>query len=202
MEAAVELADPRPDDHVLDVATGTGAVLRALARLPSRPSTVTGLDKSDEMLARVPSLPVGWSVARGHATRLPFQAARFDVVFASYVLHLLGPPTLRRALGEMRRVTKPGGRVVTVTPVAPRSCLARPYELTVAALAQLSEGSLGLRGMDPRQELVRHGFEPDKARYVHGGYPSLCATRRSSGRRNGCRRLPRRWLIPNRSRRP
>ncbi|MQA74323.1 MAG: hypothetical protein GEU88_08310 [Solirubrobacterales bacterium] len=47
VEAAVELADPGPEDHVLDVATGTGAVLRALVRRPSRPATVTGLDKSD-----------------------------------------------------------------------------------------------------------------------------------------------------------
>ncbi|MQA74322.1 MAG: methyltransferase domain-containing protein [Solirubrobacterales bacterium] len=132
------------------------------------------------MLARIPSLPAGWSLARANATRLPFQAAGFDVVLASYLLHLLDRPALRRAVGEMRRVTKPGGRVVTVTPVAPRSCLGWPYQLTVAALAQLSDNSLGLRGMDPRQELVRHGLEPIKARYVHRGYPSLCVLARAN----------------------
>jgi ubiquinone/menaquinone biosynthesis C-methylase UbiE len=183
--AAIELAAPRPEERLLDVGTGTGAVLRALARLRSRPTVAIGLDSSERMLARVPSLPEGWRLERGEATNLPFAAGEFDVVIASYVLHLLEPPSLARVMSEVRRVLKPRGRFVTVTPVAPRSRLRRPYELIVAALAPLNGSSLGLRPLDPRAELTRSGLEPVAARYVHRGYPSLCVVARPADRRTG-----------------
>lgn len=172
--AAIELASPRPEDRLLDVGTGTGAVLRALAQRRSRPAVAIGIDSSRGMLARVPSLPAGWRLERADATSLPFLAEEFDVVIASYVLHLLDPPRLGRVLSELRRVLKLQGRLATVTPVAPRSHLHRPYELIVAALAPLNGSSLGLRPLDPRPELARYGLEPVTARYVHRGYPSLC----------------------------
>jgi ubiquinone/menaquinone biosynthesis C-methylase UbiE len=185
LAAAIELADPRPEERLLDVGTGTGAVLRALARCRSRPAVAIGIDSSDRMLARVPSLPEGWRLERGEASDLQFVAGEFDVVLASYVLHLLEPPRLARVLSEVRRVLNPQGRLVTVTPVAPRSRLRRPYELIVAALAPLSGSSLGLRPLDPRPELSRHGLEPMTARYIHRGYPSLCVVARPAERRTG-----------------
>ncbi len=130
------------------------------------------------MLARVPALPVGWRLERGDATALPFSAEEFDIVIASYLLHLLDQESLGRILSEMRRVLRPGGHAVTVTPHAPRSCLGAPYELTVAALARFDRNSLGLRAFDPRPELARHGLVPVRARYVHRGYPSLCVLAR------------------------
>jgi ubiquinone/menaquinone biosynthesis C-methylase UbiE len=178
--AAVDLANPRPEDRVLDVATGTGAVLRALARRRSRPAVAIGLDRSQRMLARVPSLSPGWTLERGDATALPFPAGEFDLVIASYLLHLLDPSSLGSALSEIRRVLKPGGRLTTVTPIAPRSRLRRPYELTIAALVRLTGSSLGLQPMDPRQELARYGLAPLRARYVHRGYPSLCVLARAT----------------------
>jgi ubiquinone/menaquinone biosynthesis C-methylase UbiE len=174
IDAAIELAAPRPEDHLLDVATGTGAVLRTLARRTPRPVVAIGLDRSEGMLERIPPLPPGWGLERGNATKLPFTAEEFDIVIASYLLHLLDTASLERALGEMRRVLKPGGRVVTVTPMAPRSLLAAPYRMIVAALGLISGSSLGLRPMDPRRDFARCGLVPVRARYVRGGYPSLC----------------------------
>ncbi len=179
--AAVELADVLPHDRVLDVATGTGAVLMALARLRPPPAVAIGLDSSEEMMARVPSLPAGWSLERGDVISLPFPVEQFDVVIASHVLHLLNPAQLDRALSEMRRVLKPGGRAVAVTPVAPRSCLGPPYRRIMDRIAHFSESSLGLRPMDPRPRLPRFGLKPVRARYVHRGYPSLCVLARATG---------------------
>jgi ubiquinone/menaquinone biosynthesis C-methylase UbiE len=172
--AALDLASPHARDHLLDVATGTGAVLRVLARRRSRPTRATGIDRSPAMLDRVPPLPPGWTLRQADATELPFAPASFDVVIASYLLHLLDPARLRQALGEMRRVLTPGGRVVTVTPVAPRSELEAVYRLVVRALGLIDEHSLGLRPLDPRRDLTRSGFVPIRSRYVRGGYPSLC----------------------------
>lgn len=176
--AAVELATPRADESVLDVATGTGAVLRALAQRNPRPAAAIGIDRSQAMLKRAPPLPAGWRLESGDVTRLPFPDERFDAVIASFVLHLLDQASLERALEEIRRVLRTGGRVVTLTPIAPRSWLGRPYELLVAALAPLSDSSLGLRPLDPRRDLDRRGLSPVTARYVHRGYPSLCVLAR------------------------
>lgn len=174
IDAALELANPQSGEVVLDVATGTGAVLRALAQRKPRPAAAIGIDRSQAMLERVRQLPTGWRLDRGDATSLPFPGERFDVVIASFVLHLLDQASLERALHEIRRVLRTGGRAVTVTPVAPRSLLRRPYELIVAALAPLSRSSLGLRPLDPRGDLARFGLIPVGARYIHRGYPSLC----------------------------
>jgi ubiquinone/menaquinone biosynthesis C-methylase UbiE len=178
--AALDLAAPRSEDHLLDVATGTGAVLRILARREVRPAVVVGVDRSAGMLNHVPPLPGGWTLKQADATEMQFPPASFDVVVASYVLHLLDPPGVERALGEMRRMLKPGGRVVTVTPLAPRSRLRALYRLIVAALGLISAHALGLRPMDPRPALARSGLPPVKGRYVHSGYPSLCVLARAS----------------------
>jgi SAM-dependent methyltransferase len=172
--AALRLAAPHSEDRLLDLATGTGAVLRMLARRTPRPAVAIGVDRSKAMLERVRPLPAGWRLERGDATELPFAPKTFEVVIASYLLHLLDAPRLELALGEVRRVLKPGGRFVTVTPVAPRSHLETAYRAIVAGLGLISESSLGLRPMDPSRELVRSGLVPVRRRYVRGGYPSLC----------------------------
>jgi ubiquinone/menaquinone biosynthesis C-methylase UbiE len=172
--AALELAAPQSEDRLLDLATGTGAVLRMLARRAPRPAVAIGLDSSKGMLERVPPLPAGWRLERGDVTDLPFPPESFEVVIAAYLLHLLDVPSLERALGDVRRVLKPGGRFVTVTPVAPRSRLEAAYRAIVAGLGPISESSLVLRPMDPSRELARSGLVPVRGRYVRGGYPSLC----------------------------
>ncbi|MDQ3350080.1 MAG: methyltransferase domain-containing protein, partial [Acidobacteriota bacterium] len=53
MRAALNLARPGEDDRLLDVGTGTGAVLKWLARDARRPRQATGVDSSAAMLARV-----------------------------------------------------------------------------------------------------------------------------------------------------
>lgn len=179
---AIELADPRPNDSLLDLATGTGAVLGELARRGTRPDVAIGVDTSERMLARAQPLPPGWGLERADASRLPFEDEQFDCVIACYVLHLLDPPTLGRTLGETARVLRPGGRAVTVTPAVPRSSLASLYELIAAGVARVSASSLGLRPMDPGPELARSGLMPVTGRYVRGGYPSLCVLARPAAR--------------------
>lgn len=133
LRAALDLAEVRPSERLLDLGTGTGAVLRELARRPSRPGEAVGVDVSAAMLAHAPALPSSWRLVQADATDLPFGDASFDVAVAAYLLHLLERDVFVRALAEARRVLRPGGRLVTVTPAAPCSLLARPY----AALARL-----------------------------------------------------------------
>jgi len=179
VEAALDLARPRAGDVLLDAGTGTGAVLRALAARGDRPGAAVGVDASAAMLARVPRLPAGWRLRCAELEALPFEDASFDVALAAYVLHVLSAPARAAALGELRRVLRPGGRLVTVTPVLPRRALSRPVWLALAGLARAAPRRFcGLRPLDPRPELLGAGFRLERARTVRGGYYSLCLAAR------------------------
>jgi ubiquinone/menaquinone biosynthesis C-methylase UbiE len=168
LATAGELAAPRASERLLDVATGTGGLLRELSRRRAQPAEVVGIDVSPSMLAVAAThdLPTGWRLLSGDATRLPFPERRFDVVTACYLLHLLDQEGRTRVTAEIARVLRAGGRVVTVT-VESRRPVGR------AALRRLPRPS-GLRPLDPTDELRAAGFEPLRARFVRDGWPSLC----------------------------
>jgi demethylmenaquinone methyltransferase/2-methoxy-6-polyprenyl-1,4-benzoquinol methylase len=163
IETALDLAEPRSTDRLLDVATGTGAVLRALAERVPRPDEAFGVDASAAMLARVPALPDGWRLVRADARALPFPDARFDVATCAYLLHLLPREERGFVLGEIGPVLPAGGRLATVTPVAPPTGLGRALRRIVSRYL-----------LDPRADLERANFTVRAARYVRAGYPSLC----------------------------
>jgi ubiquinone/menaquinone biosynthesis C-methylase UbiE len=168
LAAAAELAAPGESDRLLDVATGTGGLLRQLSRQGSRPAEVVGIDRSTSMLAvaSAKGLPAEWRLLESDAESLPFRDQRFDVVTACYLLHLLDREARARTIAELARVVLPGGRVVTVT-VESRRPVAR------AALGRLPK-RLGLRPLDPRHELRAAGLEPQRAKFVRDCWPSLC----------------------------
>lgn len=179
VRAALDLARPTPEALLLDAATGTGAALRELAARPGRPRVAVGVDASRAMLERVPELPPGWSLRRAQLESLPLGTASFDIVLALYVLHVLAPPVRAAALLELRRVLRPGGRLVTVTPVIPRRGISRPLWLGLARLAEVTPRLCGLRPLDPRAELREAGFHLERARTIRTGYYSLCVAARA-----------------------
>ena len=107
---ALTLMAPNPGTKVLEVGVGTGIGLS----LYPQECHVTGIDFSPQMLERA-----GDRVAReGLATQLfqmdaadlRFPDASFDVVYAPYVISVVPDPVT--VLREMRRVCRPGGRLV------------------------------------------------------------------------------------------
>ena len=102
--------DPKPGDLILDVAAGTGTVSRILADCGAE---VTALDFSAGMIAearrRHGDHPL-IEFTQGDATDLPFPDNTFDVTTVSFGLRNVQEP--KKALTEMYRVTKPGGRIV------------------------------------------------------------------------------------------
>ncbi|HEV8228545.1 MAG TPA: class I SAM-dependent methyltransferase [Candidatus Limnocylindria bacterium] len=108
--ALVADLDARPNDLVLDVATGTGLVAAELARRYG--CRVVGLDRSADMLAaaaRRDGLISG--LVNGRAERLPFADATFDHVTFTYLLRYVDDPAA--TLRELARVLKPGGRLAS-----------------------------------------------------------------------------------------
>jgi ubiquinone/menaquinone biosynthesis C-methylase UbiE len=108
--ARLELAE---GDDVLDVGCGTGEDALALAaRTPG--AAVIGVDADAEKIAeahrRALGVPRPVDFRVGDAYRLEFESAAFDAVRADKVFHHLDDPA--KALAEMVRVARPGGRVV------------------------------------------------------------------------------------------
>lgn len=170
----LDLVAVAPGEELLDVATGTAALLEELARRERRPRTAVGLDSSRAMLALAPSLPEGWRLEQADATAMPYPDGSFDVVTACYLLHVLQPAPRRAAIAEIARLVRPGGRVATLTIAPPRGALARVLSAPVRAAAERSSGRLqGLSPLDPGAELAAAGLrETARARSL-AGYPSL-----------------------------
>ena len=175
LAAAVDLADAREDDVLLDVGTGTGGLLHALAHRAQRPRKAIGIDVSATMLDEVGPLPEGWSAETADARCLRFEDGTFSVVTAAYLLHVVDDAGRDRIIREVRRVLAPGGRFVVVTPARPRTRLARMLYAPLAAAGD-SEGGprSAFRPLDPRAELETAGFTVADARHVRRGYPSIC----------------------------
>lgn len=105
-----------PGDRVLDVGTGPGYLALAASRLVGADGAAAGIDAAPEMIERARLL----AARRGSkaeylvasAERLPFDDHTFDVVVSRLVLHHLPYDVKLRALREMARVLRPGGRLL------------------------------------------------------------------------------------------
>jgi SAM-dependent methyltransferase len=105
----VDSANLVAGQSVLDVACGTGVLARE-ARLRSAPTGyVAGLDPSPGMLAVAKELTPSVDWRQGTAESIPFPDASFDAVISQFGLMFMDPD---RAVREMLRVLKPGGRLV------------------------------------------------------------------------------------------
>jgi ubiquinone/menaquinone biosynthesis C-methylase UbiE len=110
----------QPGQRVLDVGCGPGTDTIPLARYVGPSGQVVGVDYDPEMIAEAEERALRAGVSawvkheRADATALPFAANYFDACRSERVLpHLLDPA---KALSEVARVTKPGGRVVVFDP--------------------------------------------------------------------------------------
>jgi len=110
---AVSVARIRAGERVLDVASGSGDLARAVA---ARGAEVWMSDINGPMLARGRDrmIDAGLMIpaVRCDAERLPFADAQFDCVSVGFGLRNMTRKDA--ALAEMRRVLKPGGRLVVL----------------------------------------------------------------------------------------
>jgi demethylmenaquinone methyltransferase / 2-methoxy-6-polyprenyl-1,4-benzoquinol methylase len=177
-EAAV-----RPGDRVLDACCGTGDLALACERAGGR---VVGLDFSERMLERARRKSDGVEWVRGDLLELPFEDGSFDAATVGFGVRNVAD--LERALAELRRVLRPGGRLGILEITTPRGPLRLFYGLwfdrVVPLLGKLLRGGsaytylpASVRRFPAAEELTalleRAGFAAVSARLFAGGIVAL-----------------------------
>jgi len=133
---AVRVANDRPAQRILGVGVGTGLSLPHFRR----DSQVTGIDISEEMLAKArrrverEKLDHVQALHVMDAEHLEFEENSFDAVLALYVASVVPSPA--RFAAEMRRVCIPGGTIVLVNHFTSENWALRWMERRLAHLAR------------------------------------------------------------------
>lgn len=145
----------RAKGKVLEVAVGTGR------NLPYYPKDIdlTGIDLSPETLeiarARVAELGMDVELQEADGQALPFEDATFDTVVAG--LCMCNFPDPLKAVGEIKRVLKPGGKLVALDHVRSPVLPVRLGQKVLNPLMVRIEGDHITR--EPLEYYAHHGFE-------------------------------------------
>ncbi len=133
-----EALQPSPGERVLEIGPGTGYYTLDLAEWVAPDGQVENLDIQQEMLDHTMRRAAERDLRNirptaGDAQALPYENGRFD---AAVLVTVLGEvPDQHRALGELRRVLRPGGRLVV------GELLGDPHMVTAGALRARAEAA-------------------------------------------------------------
>ncbi len=191
-----DLAAVQPGERALDLACGTGDIAAAVA---ARGARVTGLDITFRMIELARARPgpphATWIVA--DILAIPFRSETFNLVTTGYGLRNVAD--LDRALDEIARVLRPGGRLLSLDFDRPDSWIVRTLYLAYLTVVGATLGFI-LHG-DPNtyryipesirlypgaqrvsDRMAAHGFERAHHLPVLGGLMAIhVATRSGSG---------------------
>jgi demethylmenaquinone methyltransferase/2-methoxy-6-polyprenyl-1,4-benzoquinol methylase len=154
--ACVDMLAIEPPARVLDLCTGTADLLIEALERDSRTSGL-GLDLSMEMLSRGVrklcrrGLSTRAALVSGDAERLPFESGTFDAALVAFGIRNVGDPL--EALREVKRVLRPGGRLVVLEFSMPQGWRGQLYRIyftrVLPRLGGLVSGDGGAYGYLP-----------------------------------------------------
>jgi phosphatidylethanolamine/phosphatidyl-N-methylethanolamine N-methyltransferase len=156
-EQAIARMDLRPDEWLLDIGIGTGLSLD----LYPRSLNVVGVDLSEGMLGKAQQRIREMNLARSRlaladALRLPFEDNSFDHILVSHVITVVSDPV--KLIGEIRRVGKPGCRIVIINHFQSGNTIVALFEKWLCPLCQ----KIGWRSDLALEDLIKQtGLEVD-----------------------------------------
>lgn len=156
---AIRKAALQSNNKALDVCCGTGKLTLALAEQVGSEGKVIGLDFCEAMLETaeraISNSPVKdiITLVQGNALSLPFNDNEFDCVITGFGLRNL--PDINKALAEMYRVTRPGGKVISLELAKPTAPVLKQlyyfyFEKILPSLGKLKVGTDGLYSWLPQ----------------------------------------------------
>lgn len=154
-------------DHALDVGTGTGEMAFELAQLVGEGGHVIGLDLSHDMLkvarqkASALKLPCNVEFVQGNALELPYEDDSFDGATSGFALRNV--TDIQKVIFEMRRVVKPGKKVVCIEIAEPKFILFKwgfrfHFGKVVPWVGHFFDKGKSIQGRQPAYTWLRDSF--------------------------------------------
>jgi phosphatidylethanolamine/phosphatidyl-N-methylethanolamine N-methyltransferase len=130
---AIERMGIKPDDRILEVGVGTGIN----AALYPRDCAVSGIDLSESMLEKARDRVARKGIRNVRllemdAADLKFADGTFDIVYAPYLISVVPDPVA--VAREMRRVCRPGGRIIILNHFRSAGRIAASLERAIAPI--------------------------------------------------------------------
>jgi demethylmenaquinone methyltransferase / 2-methoxy-6-polyprenyl-1,4-benzoquinol methylase len=163
---AIELADIRDGQNILEVAVGTGLAFYEIVKR-NRKGQNLGIDISPGMLAKARKRlgklsQANYELGLGNAFHLPAEDQKFDLLMNNYMFDLIPFDEMDDILAEFKRVLKNGGKLVLVNMTKGERFGSGLYDL-VFRLSPKSMG--GCRGIRLSERLMDHGFKVETREY-------------------------------------
>lgn len=153
----------RGGEQILDVGCGTGKLTRRLATAAAKStgSLVVGLDAAPRMIAVARRKAASHTNIRfdvGLAEHLPYGQATFDAAVSTFFFHHINYELKCRALTELRRVLRPGAKLIVIDVDTPTNIFGRLCAHAGAWLFQQDEIRENIRGQ-LRTAMATAGFQ-------------------------------------------
>lgn len=171
---ALELANIKNGESILEVAVGTGRLFETIVA-SNQNGRNEGIDLSFEMLEvarkRLNRKYSNFSLHVADTYSLPYPNVTFDLIFNSYMFDLLPEQDFPHVLLEFKRVLKPRGRVVITSMTPGRTWYSRIWDWLVHKAPNILEGC---RPVSLETDTKRVGFQNIQEEYVSQlTFPSL-----------------------------
>jgi ubiquinone/menaquinone biosynthesis C-methylase UbiE len=163
---AIELADIRDGQSILEVAVGTGLAFHEIVkRNPNGANTgidlsMGMLEKAKKRLRRIPE--ANYSLGTGSAFHLNVEDGSIDTLVNNYMFDLIRFEDMDKILAEFKRALKAGGKLVLVNMTEGEGFGSKLYEYIYTVSPKLMGGCRGVR---LTERLLSHGFHVASREY-------------------------------------